>query len=396
MGAQWWRVATAAVVVVVGCAGGRSHAEAPTTSTTESLPPTTMQPTTMPPAVTPPGTTRPIPPTTSARPGLPTSAPPEAVGTFVNGRQQTVLGAKTGWHLWIEGAGGFFVVDMDTGSINHVDAPGFFGQLYAVEGGLFYWSTERRPDTRFGALEAIRATLQSPPLAIVGADVIDFRSAKRDRIWARTANGYGEFTIDGTLTNEVTERWAVGAIGDSLVVEDAGTIFLVDVVTGRARAWAIGDVTNVGRGHIVWRECTADLRCHSWVGTESNPRARAIEPTDSMCGVWYEGYHDPCDGSFSADGRFYLAADRTGVGAPDDVTLFEIDTTWKSLVHWPNRRSAANTGDYSGLVASPDGRWLLGLQGGRVTAQAIDTGEIIEFDVLKLNGGRFDASFALG
>ena len=324
-----------------------------------------------------PGPTRPVPPTTTTRPGFVPPPPPVAVGPFVNGREEPVLGERNGWHLWIEGAGGFFVVALDTGAIAHVDAPRVWSQAYAVPGGLLYDPQEIGRDGLVSIDASTRTVRRSSSVQRVA-----FRSSDSSFLWVATADGLTEVGLDGAEGRSSAQAQAVGEVAGAFVAMSGGRIFLVDPKTRSSVLWAIGEATYVNRNRIVWRECLVDLRCRSWVGTVSEPRARAIEPTDALCGFAFEGYHEYCDGSMSADGRYFLATDQTSLGA--GPTVFELGSAWKGALGPEPRIAYSMAGAYFGSTLSPDGRWLIGQLGnGRVVARRVGEQTVVEFDVVR-------------
>jgi hypothetical protein len=325
-----------------------------------------------------PGPTRPVPPTTTRAPGFVPPPPPVAVGAYVDGRTEAapVLGERNGWHLWIEGAGGFFVVDLDTGAIRHVDAPAVWSQAYAVPGGLLYDPQEIGTDGLV-SIDALTRTVRRSATR----QRVAFRSSNPSSLWGATADGLTEVGLEGAVGRRSAQRQAVGEVGGAFVAMSGGRIFLVDPTTGASTLWAIGEATYVNRNRIVWRECLVDLRCRSWVGTVSEPRARAIEPTDALCGFAFEGYHEYCDGSMSADGRYFLATDQSVASA--GPTVFELGSTWKAALGPEPRSAYSMAGAYYGSVLSPDGRWSIGqLSSGRVVARRVGEANAVEFDVV--------------
>lgn len=365
---------TVAGALVAACSGGGGDSAAPASTTGPSTTTTAAPRTTF-----APGTTRPVPPTTTRAPGFVPPPPPVAVGAYVDGRSEPapVLGERNGWHLWIEGAGGFFLVDLDTGAISHVDAPRVWSQAYAVPGGLLYDPQEIGSDGLVSINASTRTVRRSASLQRVA-----FRSSDPSFIWVATADGLTEVGLDGAEGRSSAQQQAVGEVAGAFVAMSGGRIFLVDPKTRSSLLWAIGEATYVNRNRIVWRECLVDLRCRSWVGTLSEPRARAIEATDALCGFAFEGYHEFCDGSMSADGRYFLATDHTSLGA--GPTVFELGSGWKGALGLEPTIAYSMAGAYFGSVLSPDGRWSIGqLANGRVVARRVGEQTVIEFDVVR-------------
>src|SRR4051812_44257455 len=151
-------------IVVAVCSSGHSVERTVAPSTSEPATPssTSISMTTQPATTV---STRAVVSTTTTVPfaGPPTTQRPEAVGAFVNGRQAPVLGGTTGWHFYVVLGARIFVVDLDTGAITETAIPDssstspvapWFGQLYAVDNGLFLYAS---------GLVAVDATMKVPP-----------------------------------------------------------------------------------------------------------------------------------------------------------------------------------------------------------------------------------------
>ncbi|MEO8696083.1 MAG: hypothetical protein ABI658_21375 [Acidimicrobiales bacterium] len=388
---------------LAACSGGKSlertvapSTSAPTSSLATELPTTSASPTT---AATR-GVTVSTTTTTRSFGSPPTTLSARPAGVFVNDRPEPVLGAKTGWHFYVVTGTQIFVVDLDTGAITETSIPvssrsygarAFYGQIYAVDNGLFLETN---------TLVLVDATMKVPPRPIPDVTGISFRGSAPDRVWSWSsgANNYVELAADGTRTRALTfvAPRATGVIGNDLVTSAAGRIFLVDITSGASREWAVGELTNVGGGWIVWRECTEHLQCRSYAGNAVNPKLRSLEPTSSLCGEPFEGYHEFCDGSFSANGRFYLASDATARTGSIDPTVFDLEFGGKTRPVWPVTRQLINAGDYYGLMFSPDGQWLFGMESsGRIAAVHLESGKLLEFDVVEPRDRTFGA-FAIG
>jgi len=94
----------------------------------------------------------------------------------------------------------------------------------------------------------------------------------------------------------VTLSYALGAIGDSLVVADGGTIFLVDVASGRSQAWASGDVTNADKQPLATynpNDPTSSVdtpgappgKAPTWCPSQAGPSCATTFPSDFPTGL---------------------------------------------------------------------------------------------------------------
>ncbi len=333
----------------------------------------------------------------------PTIAVAEAAGEFVSGTEGPVLGTPTGLHFALVAGGSIFDVDLDTGRIRGARLPvntqvhrmfattdGLFVGGFPTSGGGHVAIATRELDGFADTTLAYLSFLTGGTAWQVTSEkgTIDAREIDH-RAGARRARSVA---IENDRQAPFEDFEAAGVVGNELVLDARGHIVLVDVITGASRNWANGSVISVGGDRVVWRACTDDRTCATYVGTAANPRLLRLVIDGAVRAVCDGGYEGGtfvlCPIAISADGATMIG-DESGAYVANRVTVWDLATGARQRIDWPTTRlqpriNTAEAFGVGGVVASPNGAWLFAVQTiGRVTAVERTTGRVVEFDVIK-------------
>jgi hypothetical protein len=191
-----------------------------------------------------------------------------------------------------------------------------------------------------------------------------------------------EYDLDGNevATWRVPEHsWPVDAMGDRLIVQAAGRLYLVDSGEevdggGQVEPFAIGDVVHVSGPRILWRGCDDQLSCSLWVDDFEQRTSRRL----------------PFDGAFHGPWAALVA--------PDGATAVTLVGGETQLLEVSTGRLIASVPTTARPAWSPDGAWLFACDKfGDIVAISTRAGDRVEFDLPDIAGtGSPGAMLAVG
>jgi hypothetical protein len=110
-----------------------------------------------------------------------------------------------------------------------------------------------------------------------------------------------EFDADGRLVNLwnlPAQSWAAGVVGDRVVAQAAGRIYLV-APDGDVEPVGVGEPVHVRNSHILWRHCDDELRCSLSLADLANGTSQPVPHLDQG-EYWFFGRTIAPDGRFAS------------------------------------------------------------------------------------------------
>ena len=295
---------------------------------------------------------------TSSEPSTTTTVvPPEVVGAG------PLLSEATGIRLALAGTSRLHVLDLDRGVIETVPGSAAYDDIAAVSGGVIAWSE--------GVVRAVRFDGRTSTNLVASGQIL--AEGPRGTVWYASYDGGDVWTVsDVAAAPRPAPAFAPDSNGRSArpdglggaLVQRAGGVFRVAARGGVLVPLAPGELVDVNGAFALTRTCYPDPACELAV-VDLRTAARRAVPTAPVDGPVAASAGAQV-GRISPDGRWLLSSVMNaagGAGAPVvlrstvDGTMVEFASDYQPL------SGPLQIDRSSGVVWSPDGRWLFTVTG---------------------------------